>query len=163
MSSQTDAMAEVLRFVRNWSQRTDERVLSEIKRLKIGVTRDLLNSVKSKVLELAADKLAIEMSFLGYGRLVDMGAGPGSVDRVSPTIQSIVASVESPSTKRALLGIKRGRKKKARRAKKFYSKAVYSRFNALLGIISGAMVEEAVSIVRKEVSADPFSDMAMFM
>lgn len=164
MSAQADVQADVLQFVRDWSKRTDDRVISEIRRLGIGVTKDLKNSVKSKVLELGAARIGIEMRFLDYGRLVDMGAGPGSVDRREADLRRIIA-VESPASNRALLT---GKKKKVRRAKKFYSKTVYARFNALLGIIDGTLVEEAVSIVRQLQttngdSDDPYANMAMYM
>jgi hypothetical protein len=164
MSEQSEITAEVLQFVRDWSRRTDERVKGELKRLRIGVTKDLLGSIKSKVLELGAGRLGIEMSFLDYGRLVDMGAGPGSVDRKEADLRRII-NVESPATNRAVLTGK-NRKRKVRRAKKFYSRTVYARFNALLGIISGSLVEEAVKIVREtaaEISNDPYADMAMYM
>lgn len=139
----------MLAFVADWARRTDKAVLSELNRLNVGVTDELRDSVKSTVLQLGAARLGIEMRFLDYGRLVDMGAGPGSVARGgTPTVESIARKVESPATNRQLLTGKKP--KKVRRPKKFYSRTVYARFNALLGIISGELVEQAVSLVKSK-------------
>ena len=148
MNSQAETSQEVLQFVRDWASRTDKAVLKELDRLGVGVTDDLKHSVKSKVLELGAARLGIEMAFLDYGRLVDMGAGPGSVKRGrTPTVASIVLKIENAATNRQLLTGKKQRK--VRRPKKFYSRTVYARFNALLGIISGSLVEQALKLTQE--------------
>lgn len=148
--SNSEAYREMLNFVADWARRTDDKVKSEYRRLGIGFSKELYPSIKSKVLQLAGEKIGIETSFLGYGRLVDMGAGPGSPTSQA-TLQSIIQRVENPETNRLLIMAGKRRKRKVRRPKKFYSRIVYGRFNALLGIVSGAMVEEAVRIVREEV------------
>jgi hypothetical protein len=150
MTEQGELMREMLAFVADWARRTDKAVHAELKRLNIGFKDELDPSIRSTVLELGAARLGIEMRFLDYGRLVDMGAGPGSVSAGStPTVASIVTKVENANTNRQLLTGKK-KKKKVRRPKKFYSRTVYARFNALLGIIDGALVEQAVSLVKSK-------------
>ncbi len=156
---QETAEAEVLAVVREWALRNDKILTDLIRKMDIGVNEELYPSVKSKVFELAAAAVGMDLSFMTHGRFRDMGAGrgPGRQER-DLTVAGIVAKVESQDTNGRILIRKRGKggrfkknKKelKGRKAAKWYSRAFYGRLNALSAVVSTKMVEAAVQAVQE--------------
>ena len=61
-----------------WLKYSIEKFRANIKRLKIGSTQELYNSLKGELLSSAgADELKIRLSYAVHGMFVDMGVGRG--------------------------------------------------------------------------------------
>lgn len=129
-------VAELFEVLAEWGRRTDLVLRAEIGKLGIGVTEELLASVRYRVFQEAAGA-GYDLSFLDYGRFVDMGVGRG---------HGMDAKIERQKTNAALI---RSQRKKERKPKKWYSRAFYGRLNTLNGVVSGAMVERAVKAVQQ--------------
>jgi hypothetical protein len=61
-----------------WLKYSIEKFQANIKRLKIGSTQDLYNSLKGELVSAAGgDELKLRLSYAVYGMFVDMGVGRG--------------------------------------------------------------------------------------
>ena len=96
-----------------WLERTEEALLYELRRKRIGITRQLRQTLKTR---LSRDGQLIrgELLFLDRGRFVDMGVGRG---------QKIGQLSNRPKSLRS------------RRPKPFYSPTVYGRLSMLAGAL----------------------------
>jgi hypothetical protein len=143
-----DSFREVLALARDWAKRTDKAEKAEYNRLRIGDSGDLYPTINTTLSQPGAGKVVLEHWFLIYGRFVDMGAGPGAAGRAgAPSIAQAVATVENKALNRERATGKSA--KKVRRPKKFYSVIFYGRLNALMGVVSGSMQEQAVRIIHQ--------------
>lgn len=116
---------ETVDIFRKWMDKTEEVFRYEIGQRNIGITNELLESMKSKVIYLADGYVKGEFQFLTRGRFVDMGAGRGQ---------------------RAVKG--RGRRgSRGRKPKRWYSPTLYGRLNDLQGVVGHAIMEQAVHSV----------------
>jgi hypothetical protein len=120
-----------LLLVSDWTKRTETLLKSQIKKLNIGVTDELYESIKGKVIEKGMDMIQSDFSFLQEGRFVDMGVGRGR------KIESQKGNGEIIS------GINKG----ARKPKKWYSKTFFGRLYALQGVMGANISEQAVGAV----------------
>jgi hypothetical protein len=144
-----NSFLEVYALAQEWAGRTDKAMLSEYSRLGIGYANKLEPSIKSQVLQGEAGRINIETSFLIYGRFVDMGAGPGQA-RLATARKT--AKLENAANNRARARGKPQDGPQGRKPKKFYSPIFYGRLNALMGVVSGSMVEQAIELTQR---ADP--------
>ncbi|MFY0628680.1 MAG: hypothetical protein JXR07_20475 [Reichenbachiella sp.] len=113
-----EANIRTLDIFQKWVSTTEEVFRSELSKRGIGITDQLLRSLKSSVTVMAEGYVKGEFQFLTRGRFVDMGAGRGR-----PTNQ-------------------RGSK-----AKRWYSPALYGRLNDLDGIIGYTIMEMAINTI----------------
>lgn len=97
-----------------WSQITIERWKRNITKLKIGDTHELENSFKHSQIGSINSLERIRLSYLLYGKFVDLGIGNGQG----------VSSIKGNREALAAAGIKG--KKVGRHAKKWYSKTMYA-------------------------------------
>lgn len=131
----SDALQEYIELAEDWAHRTENLLLSEIKRLNIGVTDELYNSLSSKVVQEASGMVNINLTFLLKGRYVDMGAGRGYAK----------GKIETTRTNRERVTV--------RKPKKWYSKPFYGRLNALMGVTGAKLSEQAVASVIEPLKA----------
>jgi hypothetical protein len=102
----------------------------ERKRLKVGESGKLDRSFQTRVLSLSQDTFQSQMDFLLRGRFVDMGVGRGR-------------KIESRQTNRELLS-----PTKARKPKKWFSRAYYGRLNDLQGVLGYQLIEASIRSVK---------------
>lgn len=119
--------SEVLKIVTEWFARTELVLKRRLIQERIGDTGALADSLRNEVHRRSGDLIAGEIEFLVRGRMVDMGAGRGSSNKI-----------ESRQTNRRATGGGR------RRAKKWYSRAFWGRINDLQGILGYQLMEEAL-------------------
>ncbi|MBC6698090.1 hypothetical protein [Hymenobacter sp. BT190] len=150
--------SEVLQVVQQWAKRLEGILDQEFDKLGIGQNDDLRPSVRHKVYQMAGDMIGYDLSFLGYGRFVDIGTGKGNgrAER-DLSVGGILTKLESQDTNGRILKRRRGkggqfkknkREKKGRKPKKWYSRAFYGQLNRLMGVVSATMVESAVISVK---------------
>lgn len=121
---------QIEQLATDWAKRTDDILLKQLKRHKVGVTEELYQSVRSRVYAAASEKFGIDLSFLLRGRFRDMGAGRG-------------AKVESQKSNGEIIRSK----SKGRTPAKWYSKPFYGRLNALQGVVSANLVEQSIKSI----------------
>jgi hypothetical protein len=103
-----------------WAPWIHGRLLSEFSKMDIGVTEELLHSLGYKVFtQSGLDGGKYELSFLEYGRMLDMGVGRG----VSSSIAANARAYRKASDH------------KIRQAKKWYSKTTYGGLNRLIRMV----------------------------
>ncbi|MNK47600.1 hypothetical protein D3C87_664120 [compost metagenome] len=64
-------------YVEGWAKMTIEIWKKELRKKKIGISRELEASFSEKVWSRASDVLNTQLKFSNYGRYVDMGVGKG--------------------------------------------------------------------------------------
>jgi len=121
----------LLKLLADWTARTELILRLQKKRLGVDDTQELDKSLGGKVRELSDALLESELTFLVRGRMVDMGAGRAR-------------KIESRDTNADLIRDK----SKARKPKKWYSRAYYGRINDLQGIIGYQLMESAIRAVK---------------
>lgn len=90
---------------------------------KIGVTNDLLRSLKFQVMSATgANKGSLKLYFNEYGRFVDMGRGKG------------YGIAETSATKNAI--VEKSKSSHHRKPKKWYSKKFYGNLNKLVNALA---------------------------
>lgn len=132
---------EMRSYVTSWADRTDDILLTTMKRLGIGVTDELYNSVRSKVYTMAGDMVGYELTFLLHGRFRDMGVGRGRSKGISSKIES------TSSNRRIIQG-------KGSKPAKWFARPFYGRLNALEGALGFALMEQAISSITKPLKND---------
>ncbi|MGB0521433.1 MAG: hypothetical protein ACPGJS_00665 [Flammeovirgaceae bacterium] len=122
-------------FVR-WLERAIQVLSGEIDRLDVKDTRALKESLQFRLFRQAAEVLGGEISFLLYGRFVDMGAGrKRQVDAFS---------------EREDLG--KRRKLTARKPVKWYSPAFFGLINDLQGALGFQLMEQVLSDIKQGIN-----------
>lgn len=106
-----------------WARWIDGKLREKFQKMKIGVTEELINSLAYQVFNSSGlNDGEYQLSFLEYGRMVDMGAGRGSKHSITDNAKAYRDAGE----------------KKMRKPKKFYSKTTYGGLNRLMNsIING--------------------------
>jgi hypothetical protein len=130
---------DVLDFTRSWANRTDQILKDQLREKKIGVTKDLFQSLRHKVYQKAGDQIGADFSFLTYGRFRDMGAGSGSKASVIEQIRTNGDIIQQKS--------------KGRKPARWYSRPFYGRIHALMGAVGYAISEQAVRAVVDELKS----------
>ena len=106
-----------------WADWIDKKLREKFSQMDIGFSDELINSLSYQVFNSAGlNDGAYELSFLEYGRMVDMGAGR----KASETIAGNRKAYRKVS------------EQKIRKAKKWYSKTTYGGLNRLInGLVNG--------------------------
>ncbi|GAB2553322.1 hypothetical protein [Rufibacter soli] len=113
-------------LVSSWAEKTDSILERQLAIHKVGITKELLDSIKAKVYRKAGEMIEYDLSFLMRGRFRDMGAGRPR-------------KVESMETNRKML--------KTRKPVPIYARPFYGRLNALQGAIGFKISEQAIAAV----------------
>tara|TARA_R110002074_G_scaffold16756_2_gene55773 strand:+ start:22 stop:417 length:396 start_codon:yes stop_codon:yes gene_type:complete len=121
---------EIFQILTRWADRTEMVLNRERDRLKIGKTGDLDKSFKTRVFKQSQTTFEAQMDFLIRGRFVDMGVGRER-------------KIESQESNRDLLS-----PKKARKPKKWFSRAYYGRLNDLQGVLGYQLIEASIRSVK---------------
>jgi len=124
---------ETLQVFTKWFERTEYILRLEKRKLDVDDTLLLDKSMHNQVHQRANDLLEGELEFLVRGRFVDMGAGRKA------------KVLESRETNGELI---RGKKRKIRKPKKWYSRAFYGRLNDLQGVLGFKLMEAAVDSIK---------------
>ena len=118
---------EAEQILRRWLEGTEEALLYEIGRKRIGISRELRNTLKADISKLGS-LLRSEVAFLDRGRFVDMGVGRG---------QKVAQLSQRPKSLRS------------RRPKPFYSPTVYGRLDMLAGALGIEFSEQFLSSMKE--------------
>lgn len=136
-----DNYSRVLAFVRAWDSRTLDVLLGSLRKQQVGDTEELAKSVRTLIETLGDGNIRWQLFFQTVGRFVDMGSGRGVKmgrrTRATPGVDDYGLAFRERRTK-----------KKQRKPKKWYSRPVYGRLNALMGAVAATMAEMAVNGVR---------------
>lgn len=114
-----------------WADFVAARMRDAMGKMKIGVTDELEASIRAE-----AKKDLGQLSFLGYGRFRDMGAGRG-----------YNKGQETLSARRAAKTTKR----KKRTPKKFYSKVAYGTINRLIMNLTSKYQEATIEGLKENI------------
>lgn len=128
--------SEILQILTRWTERTNMILGLELKRKKVGESGTLDRSRKARTLTLSQTLFESQIDFLIRGRFVDMGAGRPR-------------KIESRYTNGELLNVH-----KARKPKKWYSRAYYGRLNDLQGVLGYQLMESAIQSIKGPLEAD---------
>ena len=111
-----------------WLKYSIEKFRANLKRLKIGSTQDLYNSLAGELVSAAGgDELKLRLSYAVYGMFVDMGVGRGMGAGVTKTQGADYARLRN----------KRGQlHHHARRAKRWYSRQMGRETHRLSELVS---------------------------
>ena len=119
----------------NWAKIVEDRLAKEMLRLGAVYTTDLIRSLSYQVYQASGKHNGrYALSFLQYGRMVDMGAGRGR-------------KIESAAGNRELLT-------KTREAKKWYSKTAYGSLNMLIKRLAENYQEGVIYTVKHELKTE---------
>lgn len=98
-----------------WGEDLEREMRKALRGLRVGVSDDLYRSLSTQVLKAGSGNDGkLFVSFLGYGRMVDIGTGRGGKG----------AAMESRQRNRQVW--------RGRRPRKFYSKTAYGMLNGLI-------------------------------
>lgn len=117
---------EILKFASSWAIRTEEILKQEIDRLDVKDTEALREGLNS-IVKQEANKTIIELRFKKYGRYVDIG-----IKSKKQTREKLVNE------------LLKGKKKKTKNAKRWYSPVWYGRIAKLYGAIGFDLVEKVI-------------------
>lgn len=126
MESAEKYQSEAEVIFRRWLDNTVKILEQERAKLKVEDKKGLKDSLRGKVIQMAANELGGQIYFLTRGRFVDMGAGRK---------KSITRFGEDP--------------KKMRKPKKWYSRPFYGRLNDLQGALGIRLMEQGIEAIRK--------------
>ncbi len=118
---------EKLKFINDeleeWALWIDGRLREKFQKMKIGVTDELLRSLSYQVFNSSGlNDGEYQLSFLEYGRMVDMGSSRGVKHGIAENARAYRKAGEQ----------------KMRKAKKFYSRTTYGGISRLMNsIING--------------------------
>lgn len=120
----------VARELEAWGEDLQREMRKALRGLRVGVSDDLYRSLNTQVFKAGSGNDGkLYVSFLGYGRMVDIGTGRGGR---SKTLESRAGN------RQAWTG---------RRPKKFYSKTAYGMLNGLIErLLSGYQTHTAETI-----------------
>lgn len=122
---------EVEQFVRRWAARTEQVWQEEIRKQKIGDTRELSKSFSHEINIMVGGFINVAFKFLGRGRMVDAGKGRGQGRSIGRFDEDW------------------GKGRKGRRPKVWYSRALYGRINDLMGATGAKMSETAMKTIKE--------------
>ena len=131
----------ILRAVQQYITDCQTTMKEVIRRQKIGVTDDLINSFHGTARTSGAGAVG-ELLFKEYGRMVDMGAGRGHP--LGGLAATKVALKSRQYEGLALI------KDKVRKPKKFYSPIVYGKLNYLQNRLLYGYTQETIAMLKKE-------------
>lgn len=115
-----------------WAKEVEERLAKAMASKKIGITDDLLRSLSYQVFTASGNNQGeYRLSFLEYGRMVDMNVGRGR------KIESIRGN------RRIIKGV---------RDKKFYSKTSYGMLNRLIANLVSNYQEQTIETIKSNLT-----------
>ena len=126
---------ELLEYVTEWARLTEERLQDRVKSWRATDTEALLNSIRLEVYERSAGLLGVDVSFLTYGRYVDMGVGRGHGRQAARVTREAYRERHEAAPRRV------------RRAKKWYGRTFYGRLNALSDVVATQLVDESIDTI----------------
>ncbi len=115
----------------DWSKWVDKKLHEQFKRLNIGVTHELERSLHYQVFKAASGSDgAYKLSFLEYGRMLDMNVGRGRSHSIT------------------------GNRKKYKSAtvKRWYSRTTYGATNRLIGSLVNGYVAATMATIKNPLS-----------
>ena len=133
MSIESEAYQAVFGFAEGWAAKNQQVLPAEIKKQYIGKTQSLQKSFRFASRK-SGDTLLIQQFFNTSGRFVDMGVGKGH-------------SLENKAGKALAMDEMAGKKKKGRKAKKWF-RVFYARLSDLEGALGIRIMEQAVKAVK---------------
>lgn len=107
-----------------WAAWVDGRLREQFSKMKIGYSEDLIQSLSYETFVKGMLSAEYRLSFLQYGRMVDMGKGRMAKDGVSVNRREMIRI----SGNKAILT-------RERVAKKWYSKTTYGSINRLINAL----------------------------
>lgn len=128
--------------VEEWAAWVDDKVRDSINRLKIGVTEDLIQSISYETFTRGMTSAEYRLSFLEYGRLVDMGKGRMRKDAVSENRKEMIRVSGNKTIVSA-----------GRVPKKWYSKTTYGSINRLINALVNGISPAVADSVKKPLSS----------
>jgi hypothetical protein len=115
----------------NWAEEVETELKKALQRMHIGVSDELFQSIKSQVIRASTTGDGkFMLSFLEYGRMVDIGTGRGGRGK----------AVENRKKNRQAWA--------GRKPKKFYSKTAYGMLNRLIENIMYGYQEASAETVK---------------
>ncbi len=132
MKTEAERIKEVEALASDWMRRNDEVLKKELRKLKVGITDELYQVIRSTMHQKASAMLQVDLNFFTYGRFRDMGAGRK-------------AKIESSENKKELYKAKNP--KGGRKPAKWYSRPFYGRLHALNGVLSAKIIEQSIQAV----------------
>jgi len=130
--------ANLSQLATDWSKITIDRWKKNIEKRGIGHSGDLFKSFVSNIIRNSdGDPKRIELSFLFYGRFVDMGVGRGG-------------SVKTQSDEKTLRGRAGAFKSTSRRAKKWYSKTLAAETRSLARLLAKEFAIKGINIIEDQ-------------
>lgn len=130
----------ILKCVQDYLQSVEVALQALIRRKNIGVTDDLVNSIRSRAYQAAAGASG-DLLFKEYGRMVDMGAGRGH-----PLGGLAATKVELKASNTKGLALI---KDKVRKPKKWYSPTVYGKLTYLQNKLLYGFTQEAIDQLKQ--------------
>lgn len=121
----------------HWAEWIEKKLKEKFVTMKIGVTDELLKSLSFEVLESAGlNDGQYKLSFLEYGRFLDMGVGSLSKETISGNREAFKKASDT----------------KIRRPKKWYGKTAYGGLNRLINSLVNGYQEEIVQTVKSQLA-----------
>jgi hypothetical protein len=117
---------------RKWLDKTIEALEYERIKLKVQDSKDLKDSLRSTVMQVAEGELGGQIHFLTRGRFVDAGKGR----------QRKVSALDYSATSE--------RRIKQRKPKKWYSRTFYGKLNDLQGAVGIRLMERSLESFRNQ-------------
>lgn len=130
----------ILKCVQDYLQSVEATIKEILRRKNIGVTEDLLNSIRSRA-SAAGNGATGELLFKEYGRFVDMGAGRGHPLGGLTTTKVALQSKQQ----QGLAFIKDN----VRKPKKFYSPVIYGKLTYLQNKLLYGYTEEVIASLKQ--------------
>ena len=133
--------ADKLKFIDNelhqWADWIDKKLREKFTKMDIGVTDELLNSLGYQVFNKSGlNDGQYSLSFLEYGRMLDIGAGRGSSQRISNARNAYKEASEN----------------KIRKPKKWYSKTTYGGLNRLINALINGYQPAIINTVKENLT-----------
>lgn len=115
--------------LQEWAKEVEAALQKSFSVKNIGVTDDLLRSLSYQVFNASGKNQGqYKLSFLEYGRMVDMNVGKGR-------------KIETIKSNRRII--------KGSRDKKFYSKTTYGKLGRLIGNLVNNYQEQAIQTIKE--------------
>ena len=130
-----------------WLKYSIEKFQANLKRLKIGSTQELYNSLKGELVSSAGgDELKLRLSYAVYGMFVDMGVGRGMGAGITKAHGADYARLRN----------QRGQLNRyERKAKRWYSRQMGRETHRLSELVSALWGEVGLATAAASVPADP--------
>ena len=122
-----------------WAQVVDSRLRQQFAKRNIGVTDELIRSLHYEVFQSSAGNDGeFRLSFLEYGRMLDMGVGRTGSQSISSNRNKYLKSGAH----------------KIRKPKKWYSPTAYGSLNRLIGTLVNGYVEATMGSIKTNISGE---------